>query len=102
MHREKTGKMQKKLPCQGKNREFEKNLPKHRENTGNFVCSSCKFPDSKVKEYCDICHKNFQFSFQKLDWSGKSVLCIIATNYVNWHRDNLRLDRVKTGKTQGI
>ena len=22
-------------------------LPKHRENTGNFVCSSCKFPDSK-------------------------------------------------------
>ena len=24
-------------------------LPKHRENTGNFVCSSSKLPDSKGK-----------------------------------------------------
>ena len=36
-------------------------LPKHRENTGNSVCSSCKFPDSKGKGYCDNCRKNFQF-----------------------------------------
>ena len=38
--------------------------PRHRENTGktgNFVCSSCKFPDSKGKGYCDICHENFHF-----------------------------------------
>ena len=51
----KTGKMAtKKNPCQGKYREFG-NLPKHSENTVNLVCSSCKFPDSKGKGYCDIC-----------------------------------------------
>ena len=27
---------------------------------------------------------------------------LITTNYVNWQRENLRLDREKTGKTQGI
>ena len=32
--------------CQGKHREFG-NFAKHRENAGNFVWSSCKFPDSK-------------------------------------------------------
>ena len=34
----------------------------------------------------------------------KSVLCIyiIVTNHVNWHRENVRLDREKAGKTQGI
>ena len=37
-------------------------LPKHRENTGNFVCSSCKFPYPKGKRYWDICHENFHFS----------------------------------------
>ena len=26
-------------------------LPKQRENTGNLVCSNCKFPDSKGKRY---------------------------------------------------
>ena len=31
------------------------------QNTGNFVCSSCKFPDSKGKGYCDICRENFHF-----------------------------------------
>ena len=35
--------------------------------------------------------------FQKLDRSAKSVLSIIVTNYVNWHRENLRLDRENTG-----
>ena len=24
-------------------------------NTGNFACSSCKFPDSKDQGYWDIC-----------------------------------------------
>ena len=35
---------------------------KDRENTGDFVSSSCKFPDSKgtSKEYCNICRENFQ------------------------------------------
>ena len=27
---------------------------------------------------------------------------VIIKNYVNWHRENLSLDREKTGKTQGI
>ena len=72
------------------------------QNTGNFVCSSCKFPDSKSKGYCDICHESFHFSPRR--WKGLlvSVVYVIVTNYVNWHRENLRLDRGKTGKTQGI
>ena len=72
------------------------------QNIGNFVCSSRKFPDPKGKGYCDICHENFHF-FQKLDRSAKSVFVyVIVTNYVNWHRENLQLDREKTGETQGI
>ena len=31
-----------------------------------------------------------------------SFVYVIVTNYVNWHRENLRLDREKTEKTQGI
>ena len=31
------------------------------QNSGNFVCSSCKLPDSKGKGYCDICLENFHF-----------------------------------------
>ena len=50
-------------------------LSKHRENTGNFVCSSSKFPDAKGKGYCDICAKISIF-FQKLDRSAKSVFCM--------------------------
>ena len=30
------------------------------QNTGNLVCSSCEFPDSKGKRYFDICRENFQ------------------------------------------
>ena len=46
-----------KNPCQGKTQGIWKFCQK----TGNFVCSSCKFHDSKGKEYCDICRKNFNF-----------------------------------------
>ena len=51
----------------GKNKSARENtrnleiLPKHREKTGNLVCSSCKFPDSQVKRYCDIYCKSFHF-----------------------------------------
>ena len=31
------------------------------QNTGNLVCSSCKFPDSKGKRYFNICRENFHF-----------------------------------------
>ena len=41
-------------------------LPKHRKDTGNLVCSSCKFPDSKGKRYFDICSENSQIAF--LSW----------------------------------
>ena len=63
----KTGKMAKKNPCQGKHREFvnfvktQGILSKHMENTGNFVCSSCKCSDSKSKGYCDSCRKKIHF-----------------------------------------
>ena len=30
-------------------------LSKHRENTGNFISSSCKFSDHKDTRNCDIC-----------------------------------------------
>ena len=75
----KTGKMAKKIPFQGKHREFRNFvktlglLSKHRENTGNFVSLSCKCSDSKSKGYCDSCRKKIHF-FQKLDRSAKSVL----------------------------
>ena len=29
------------------------------QNTGNFICSSCKISDSKVKRYFCICRENF-------------------------------------------
>ena len=51
------------------------------QNTGNFVCSSCKFPDSKGKGYCDICSEHFFFS---RSWIG--FVYIIVTNYLNWHK----------------
>ena len=31
------------------------------QNTGNLVCSSCKFPDSNGKRYFEIFGKNLQF-----------------------------------------
>ena len=67
----KQGKSPKKIPCQGKHREFG-NLSKIQGKHGNLVCSSCKLPDSKGKRYFDICHENFQI-FLKLDKSAKSV-----------------------------
>ena len=34
------------------------------QNTGNLVCSSCKFPDSKGKRHFDSCSENFQMFFE--------------------------------------
>ena len=50
----KTGKMVKKKSLSGKTQ----GILKFCQNTGNLVCSCCKFPDSKGKRYFDICHKN--------------------------------------------
>ena len=54
---EKTWKMAKRCPVR-ENKEFGI-LPKHRENTRNLVCPSCKFHDSKDTEYCVICCEFF-------------------------------------------
>ena len=43
------------------------------KNTGNLVCSSCKFPDSKSKRYFGIAAKISKLCL-KLDTSAKSVL----------------------------
>ena len=61
-------------------------MSKHRENTENFVSSNCKCSDSKSKGYCDKAEYVCQVS---------SVYAIL-TNYVNWHRENLRSDRENT------
>ena len=45
--------MAKKNPWQG--------IWKFCQNTGNLVCSSCKFADSRVKRYFDICRGYFLF-----------------------------------------
>ena len=57
-------------------------LPKHRENTGNFVCSSCKFPDAKGKGYCDICRENFHFFFR--NWIGLPSQFCVCKSYKLW------------------
>ena len=49
-------------------------------NTGNLVCSSCKFPDSKAGQVCKV-----------------SFVYVIVTNHVRWHRENMRSDRENTG-----
>ena len=45
------------------------------QNTGNLVCLSCKFPDSIVKRYFNICHKNINF-FLKAGKSLPSQFCV--------------------------
>ena len=74
------------------------------QNTGNLVCSSCKFPDSKGKQYFDICRENCQIVFEAGYVYQGSLVYVIVTNHVNWHRENLQSDseRKKRGKTQGI
>ena len=72
------------------------------QNTGNLVCSSCKFPDSKSKRYFAICRENSQICFEAGDVYQGSLVYVIVTNHVNWHRKNLQSDREKTGKTGNL
>ena len=52
----KQGKCQQKKSLSGKTQ----GILKFCQNTGNLVCSSCKFPDSNRKRYYfDICRENF-------------------------------------------
>ena len=64
----KHGKWQKKSLSR-KTQGIWKFCQNNRENTENLVCSSCKFPRSKGKGYCDICH-----------------VYVIVRNHVNWYR----------------
>ena len=66
----KRGKWRKKIR-QGKHREFG-NFAKTQEKHGNLVCSSCKFPDPKVKDISVFAAKISIFS-EDLD---KAVLCM--------------------------
>ena len=77
-------------------------VSKHRENTGNFVSSSCKCSDSKSKGYCDSCPEKIHFFPEARKVCQVSSVYVILSNDVNWHRENLRSDRENTWKTQGI
>ena len=54
-------------------------LPKHRGKSGNLVCSSCKFPDSKGKRYFDICREHFHF-FPR-SWIGLPSQFCVCNSY---------------------
>ena len=102
----KTGKMAKEIPCQGKHREFgnfakTQGIEEFCQNTGNFVCSSCKFPYSKGSRYFNNCCENFHlFSEAGKDYKV-SFVYVIVTNHVNWHRENLCSDREKNKENTG-
>ena len=58
------------------------------QNTGNFVCSSSKFHDSRYETlYIAIFALKITTFSQKLDKSIKSVL---VTNHKHWQRENLQ------------
>ena len=97
LHREKRENGKKKKSLSGKTQ----GIWKFCQNTGNFFCSSCKFPDTKGKRYFDICRENSQFFLEAGEVYQVSLVYVIVTNHVNWHRENLQSDREKTGKTQG-
>ena len=89
MHRENRENGHTKNPCQGICQFFQ--------NTGNLVCSSCKFPDSKGKRYFNIFRKKFPKMFKAGEVCQVSFVYVIVTNPLNWHRDNLQSDRENTG-----
>ena len=88
--------MTQKIPCQGKHREF-----------GNFALTQgILFPqvvNCMILTVKDIAIFAARISkkkkkIAKLERSAKSVfLYVIVSNYVNWHRENLQLDRENTG-----
>ena len=69
------------------------------QNTRNFVCSSCKLPDSKLKDIV-IFAANISNLFLEAGYVCQvSFVYVIVTTYVNWHRDNLWWDRDKNKNT---
>ena len=55
--------------------------------TGNLEFG-CKFPDSKGKRYFDICLENFQFFLEAGYVYQVSLVYVIVTHHINWHREN--------------
>ena len=80
-HRENRENGPKKIPCQGKHKEFgnfvktQGILSKHWENTGNCVKTQ-RFFLSQVVNALILKVKDIAIFFQKLDRSAKSVLCM--------------------------
>ena len=87
----------------GKNGEIEgktQGIWKFCQNTGNFVGSiDCwfKFPDSKGKGLA-IFAEEMSNIFLEANVSKVSVVYVIVTNHLNWHRKNLWSDREKLRK----
>ena len=75
------------------------------QNTGNLVCASCKFPDSKDKGYFDICRENVKFFLKAGKVCQVSFVCVIVINfpdskvkrYFDICRENIKLF-LKAGK----
>ena len=86
-----TGKMVKNNSLSGKTQ----GIWKFCQNTGNLVCSSCKFPDYKGKGYFYICRENSQIYFEAGYVYQFSLVYVIVTNHVNWHREKFA---VRQGK----
>ena len=74
----KQGKWPKKASLSGKTQ----GIWKFCQNTGNFVCSSCKFPDAKGKGYCNICREKFPFFSRS--WIGLPSQFCVCNSYKLW------------------
>ena len=79
----KQGKWQKKNPCQEKNREF-RNFAK----TQGILFA--QVVNSLILKVTDIAIFAAKISIG-------SFVCVIVTNYANWHREKLWSDRENTG-----
>ena len=93
LHRESRENGTKKFP----DRENTGNLEILQNKTGNFVCLSCKITDSIGERNFNICSKNFQKFVEAGLVCQVIFVFVIVTNHINWHRENLRSDREKTG-----
>ena len=94
----KQGKWKNKNPCQGKHREFG-NFAKTQGILFAQVVNSLIL---KVKDIAIFAAK-ISICFPEAEWVYQhGFVYVIVTNYVNWHRENLQLDKENTGKTQGI
>ena len=79
-----------KNPCQGKHREFDNFAQK----IGNFICSSCKFSDSKDTGHCDICCEVTEFF--KVIFAYE----IVAKSEMGTGKISSRADSKNTGNLQ--